>query len=243
MSYKCNNKYYITNLSLSDLIMERVRMLIIFYSPDYGVVMFCKQLFIYSKEEWKMKSRKKVICNRVLSLVMVLSLCGGYSSLDISAKGYVKALKVKSSVSVKVGSKVYIKPTIKGSNVSKKVTVKSRNKKIAKAVFNSNTKKIAIRGIKQGTTTVVVTTKSTDEYGDTISKKVKVTVKERQQTSNNNNNSITSGKYILNTNSMKFHLETCSSAKRISSVNKSVYNGSRDDLINKGYEPCKICNP
>lgn len=49
--------------------------------------------------------------------------------------------------------------------------------------------------------------------------------------------------YILNTNSHKFHLPDCSSVSKISDKNKKSYYGSRDDLLNEGYEPCGACNP
>lgn len=49
--------------------------------------------------------------------------------------------------------------------------------------------------------------------------------------------------YILNTNTKKFHLENCSSAKNLPEKNKEEYSGNRNDLISKGYEPCKKCNP
>ena len=49
--------------------------------------------------------------------------------------------------------------------------------------------------------------------------------------------------YILNTNTKKFHLPTCSSVTKIKDSNKEEYTGSRDDVINRGYEPCKKCNP
>lgn len=49
--------------------------------------------------------------------------------------------------------------------------------------------------------------------------------------------------YILNTNTMKFHYPTCSSADTIKEHNKEEYFGSREDLIKNGYEPCKRCNP
>lgn len=49
--------------------------------------------------------------------------------------------------------------------------------------------------------------------------------------------------YILNTNSFKFHLPTCSSVEQIADHNKENYQGSRQDLINQGYQPCKQCNP
>ncbi len=49
--------------------------------------------------------------------------------------------------------------------------------------------------------------------------------------------------YILNTNSFKFHLPTCQSVEEIADHNKQYYNGTRQELINQGYEPCGICNP
>ena len=49
--------------------------------------------------------------------------------------------------------------------------------------------------------------------------------------------------YILNTNSMKFHLPSCSSATDISDSNRQEYHGTRDELIGQGYEPCGRCNP
>lgn len=49
--------------------------------------------------------------------------------------------------------------------------------------------------------------------------------------------------YVINTNTRKFHYPSCSKAKKISDANRSEYNGTRDDLIAQGYEPCKICNP
>ena len=52
-----------------------------------------------------------------------------------------------------------------------------------------------------------------------------------------------SGKFILNTNSGKFHLVTCDGAEDISPKNRAEYEGSRRKLIDKGYAPCGSCNP
>ena len=49
--------------------------------------------------------------------------------------------------------------------------------------------------------------------------------------------------YVLNKNSMKFHLPSCSSCAKIKAENKGSYTGSRDDLIDKGYSPCGKCHP
>lgn len=49
--------------------------------------------------------------------------------------------------------------------------------------------------------------------------------------------------YVLNTNSMKFHYPSCSSAQKISRKNRKDYTGSREDLIAQGYDPCGSCHP
>lgn len=50
------------------------------------------------------------------------------------------------------------------------------------------------------------------------------------------------GFYFANINSKKFHLSNCESAKTI--TGKNLYKtDSREELINKGYSPCKVCNP
>lgn len=49
--------------------------------------------------------------------------------------------------------------------------------------------------------------------------------------------------YYLNTNTLKFHLPTCSSVEAMSNANKKKYRGSREKLMKQGYEPCGNCNP
>ena len=49
--------------------------------------------------------------------------------------------------------------------------------------------------------------------------------------------------YILNKNTKKFHNVNCKSASKIKDSNKEQFTGTRQELIDKGYEPCKICNP
>lgn len=50
-------------------------------------------------------------------------------------------------------------------------------------------------------------------------------------------------KYILNTNSKKFHTSDCKNTKRILDKNKQEFQGDRDELIKDGYEPSGCCNP
>jgi len=49
--------------------------------------------------------------------------------------------------------------------------------------------------------------------------------------------------YILNSNTNVFHKPGCSDAEKISNSHKSSYTGDHDDIIAKGYHPCKNCNP
>ena len=49
--------------------------------------------------------------------------------------------------------------------------------------------------------------------------------------------------YIANTNTKKFHTSYCRDAKMISDKNKKTYICTRDELISKGYSPCKHCCP
>jgi len=50
----------------------------------------------------------------------------------------------------------------------------------------------------------------------------------------------TSGNFIGNKRSLKFHLPTC---KYLPAEKNRVYFQSRDDAISEGYVPCKVCNP
>ena len=64
----------------------------------------------------------------------------------------------------------------------------------------------------------------------------------KNQTSNENQDD-SKYDYILNMNTHKFHLPGCRGVKQMSEANKGKYKGSREEVIEQGYEPCKICNP
>ena len=58
-----------------------------------------------------------------------------------------------------------------------------------------------------------------------------------------NTNTAVTGKYVVNTNTKKFHLPGCSSVNSMKDKNKMNFEGDRNDLISQGYQPCKRCNP
>ena len=66
------------------------------------------------------------------------------------------------------------------------------------------------------------------------------TFKEREAGSDNSAGIST---YILNTSTMKFHREDCSSVKKMSEKNRAVFEGTRQEVIDAGYAPCENCNP
>ena len=49
--------------------------------------------------------------------------------------------------------------------------------------------------------------------------------------------------YVLNVNSKKFHISDKSCSNSIKEENKELFTGTRDELIDKGYNPCGICKP
>jgi len=50
-------------------------------------------------------------------------------------------------------------------------------------------------------------------------------------------------KYIINTNTKKFHIPSCSSVKDTLQQNRKEVTESRDALIRQGYGPCGKCSP
>lgn len=59
----------------------------------------------------------------------------------------------------------------------------------------------------------------------------------------NDTMSSTTDNYILNTNTKKFHTSDCRYVNSIKDKNKAYHTGSKEELINQGYDLCKVCNP
>lgn len=63
----------------------------------------------------------------------------------------------------------------------------------------------------------------------------------QKENDENTDDSVTN--YVLNIGTHKFHLPDCDSVADIKPQNRKDYSGSRQDLIDQGYYPCKRCNP
>lgn len=52
-----------------------------------------------------------------------------------------------------------------------------------------------------------------------------------------------SADYVLNIGSMRFHDPSCPSVEEMKPENRQAYNGTRDELLAMGYQPCGRCKP
>ncbi|NLV47772.1 MAG: MBL fold metallo-hydrolase [Clostridiaceae bacterium] len=73
--------------------------------------------------------------------------------------------------------------------------------------------------------------------------KTKETIKETTKVTTSTTNSPSGTKYILNTNTKKFHYPDCKSVKQMSEKNKLETTQSKSEIIAQGYSPCGNCNP
>ena len=49
--------------------------------------------------------------------------------------------------------------------------------------------------------------------------------------------------FVLNTSTLKFHRPSCRYAEQIQEDKRMEFTGAREDLIERGYDACKVCNP
>ena len=138
-----------------------------------------------------------------------------------------------SKYSLTVGQSKTLVATVSPESAKSKVTWYSSNNKVATV---SSSGKVTAK--KAGT--VTITAKTSNGLKATC----KITVKAKAATTITNNTS-SSGKctYVLNTNTKKFHLPSCSSVDDMKDKNKKEVTCSREEVIADGYQPCKRCNP
>lgn len=49
--------------------------------------------------------------------------------------------------------------------------------------------------------------------------------------------------YVVNRNSMKFHLPDCPSVEKMKESNREFFTGTRQELLDRGCSPCGSCKP
>lgn len=104
-----------------------------------------------------------------------------------------------------------------------------------------------IRGVSAGKATITAYTAN----GLSKSVTIEIIAKPVTRSSGSGSSSSSSGggifnenaNYMINTNTGKFHHIWCKEIKKMKDSNKWEYQGTRDEIINMGYIPCKKCNP
>lgn len=186
-------------------------------------------------EAYSVEDKGKGVCFNVYCYNVQPGITIDYS--DGSSKlsdGTIASISLNySKYSLTVGQSKTLVAAVSPESAKSTVTWYSSNNKIATV---SSTGKVTAK--KAGT--VTITAKTSNGLKATC----KVTVKSKTGTAVTNSNS-SSGKctYVLNTNTKKFHLPSCSSVDDMKDKNKKEVSCSREEVIDMGYDPCKRCNP
>lgn len=109
--------------------------------------------------------------------------------------------------------------------------------------YSSNNKVATVSSAGKVTAKAAGTATITAKTSNGLKADCKITVKGNQSTAVENNDTSSEKTYILNTNTKKFHIPSCSSVDSMKDKNKKVYTGDREDVILQGYSPCKRCCP
>ena len=186
-------------------------------------------------EAYSVEDKGNGVCFNVYCYNVQLGITIDYS--DGSSKladGTIASISLNySKYSIEVGQSKTFVATVSPSSAKSGVTWYSSNNKVATV---SGSGKVTAK--KAGT--AIITAKTSNGLKATC----KITVKAKAATTVTNNTS-SSGKctYVLNTNTKKFHLPSCSSVDDMKDKNKKEVTCSREEVIADGYQSCKRCNP
>lgn len=119
--------------------------------------------------------------------------------------------------------------------------VKEKSKGAVYAVVNGAGVEYAAKTIEEADSTLAIYDRS---FGSLASKTTASVVRSLSQQENEETQSTRSSDiyYVGNRNSKKFHYPNCNSVGQMKDSNKVILY-SREEAIDKGYQPCKNCNP
>lgn len=188
------------------------------------------QIEAYSVEDKGKGVSFNVYCYNVQPGIII-----DYSNGDskLSGDGAISISLDYKRYTLKVGDNKTFKAVVTPDSAKNSVTWFSSNTKVA--TVSSNGK---VTAIKAGTAVITAKTANGKKAACTIT--VKGNSSAVAAPSDSTEKSTT---YILNTNTKKFHIPSCSSVGDMAEKNKKEYTGSRDDVIAQGYVPCMRCCP
>lgn len=183
-------------------------------------------------EAYSVEDKGKGICFNVFCYNVQPQIEIDYSDGSSKlAKGTIASITLNySKYTLSVGQSKTFVATVSPESAKSGVTWYSSNSKVATV---SSSGKVTAK--KAGTTTITAKT------SNGLKATCKVTVTDKSvSTATSSSKEVT---YVLNKNTKKFHKPSCSSVSDMKEKNKEEVTCSRDEVINRGYTPCKRCKP
>lgn len=131
--------------------------------------------------------------------------------------------------------------TQKQTTTQKETTSEKKTATTQKAT--ATTKKAATTQKETATKKITTTKKPVATTAKKASTTKKVTTTKKKAETTKANIGSEERLYVLNTNTKKFHYPSCSSVKKIKAENYSEFEGTREAVVKKGFEPCGNCHP
>lgn len=186
-------------------------------------------------EAYSVEDKGKGVCFNVycynVQPDIIIDYSNGASQLADNRVIYIGLSETKARLTV--GKTIKLKAYTEPVTASTKIQWLSSNQKVAKV----NSKGV-VTALKAGTVTITAKT------SNGLKAKCKITItKQKSEQAAQPSLSSSGTVYVLNNNTHKFHKPTCSSASEIKPANREEVTWTRDEIVAKGYAPCKKCKP
>lgn len=205
---------------------------------------------------------EQVVLDSGMDISATVLKVGHHGSSDSTSEAFLNKVMPAYAI-ISVGSEnQYLHPTGETLNRLKKVNAEIyRTDLQGEITLVSDSKTVSITTEKESSNEALMISgeeaaaiaKAQYEAEEKAKAQAEAEAKEKENVSVNtetNNNAESTGitastgtDYVLNTNSKKFHYPFCGSVKKMKAKNTAYYNGTRDEVIAKGYDPCGNCHP
>lgn len=190
-----------------------------------GVVALLTAAFMFPMAKWQELLQKHIKKTLKTILVIVLALTTLFTLPDVEPS--------ESNNDASGGTDAIVATTtFDGLDVSSTTAASTTGATITTTITTTS------RVVATTTVATVVTTRATTP----TTKKITTTTKKPTTTTTKKITTTTAQKtkYVLNTESKKFHYITC---KKLPTKNREDVTMSREEILSMGYSPCGICKP